>query len=154
VRVVIASAARDSVASRALSVEGIDVVVVVCRGDYGYGNLLADLWTTGGFVLVEDDVAPWPGAIAELLDCPHDWCAFDYPIGGGRMMSSCSHWGLGLVKVTDELVAAAPSVADDWRGIHWRQLDKLVNAAIARIAGRARAHLHGPAVAHARHFRP
>ena len=108
-RVVIASAARDSVASRALSVEGIDVVVVVCRGDYGYGNLLADLWTTGGFVLVEDDIAPWPGAIAELIDCPRSWCAFDYPIGGGRMISSCSHWGLGLVKVKSQSTRRSPT---------------------------------------------
>lgn len=134
--------------------ERIDFDVVVCRGDYGYGNLIADLWAEGGFVLVEDDIAPWPGAIAEVVDCPHDWCAFDYPIGGGRMVSSCSHWGLGLVKVSDELAAADPSIADEWRRIHWRQLDRPVNAAIARVTGRARAHLHEPPLAHARHFRP
>jgi hypothetical protein len=154
VRVVIASVGPDSATRRALSAEGVACEFVVCRGDYGYGELLADLWTKGGFVLVEDDIAPWPGAIAEMVACPQNWCAFDYPIGGGRMISSCSHWGLGLMKVSDELAARDPSIAEAWRSIHWRQLDLPVNAAIARVAGRPWAHLHEPAVAHLQHFRP
>jgi hypothetical protein len=154
VKVVVASTQFDTVARRALRTEGVEFEVRICRGDYGYGELLAELWARGGFVLVEDDIAPWPGAIAELVGCPEAWCAFDYAIGGGIMVSSCSHFGLGLIKVSDELVAAHPWVSDAWRGIHWRQLDQPVNAAIASVAGRARPHLHEPAVSHAQHFRP
>jgi hypothetical protein len=141
------------VASRVFGAEGLSFVSYLCKGDFGYGEALASIWRQGGFVLVEDDIAPWPGAIDQLLACPHSWCAFDYALGRGILMSSCSHPGLGLVKVDTQVTERDPDAGEPWRSIHWQQLDKPVNETIARLAHRRKAHMHRPGVAHVQHLR-
>lgn len=149
-RVVIPSTSVDCVAGRALTAEGVKHEVRVVLGPLGYGDLLADAWADGaGFVLVEDDIAPWPGAIAALAGCANPWCGFDYSIGFGRFGLGT----LGCVKFGRDLTRRHPSLPDGWAGVPWHALDASVVAAVRAATGRQRFHEHEPAVAHVQHYR-
>lgn len=139
-RVLVAALEPDSVAHRALTAEGVEHTEHVV-GD-GYGELLADYWTEG-FVVVEHDVAPWTGAIAQLAECGRDWCMFRYPKQGELTR------GLGCTKFSDRLVRAHPDLPDSWRGTDWRDLDGAVGTAVRSATG-SQPCFHGPPVAHAR----
>jgi hypothetical protein len=154
-RVVVVSPQPDSVAHRCLRAEGVRHDRRVLLKSEDYGQVLAALWRSGdGFVLIEDDVAPWPGAVHELVRCPVAWCMHDYAIGGGVMITSCSHAGLGILKVSAALTQLDLELGERWAGIDWRQLDQPVNAAIAELTGLPYGHVHEPPVAHAQGFRP
>lgn len=160
--VVIPAVHPDTVAGRVLRCEGVDgLAVTPLYTDTGYGQLLATHWQDGlGFILVEDDMAPWPGAIAELRECPRPWCRFDYSIGLGRFGLGT----LGCMKFGPALLRDHPDLADRWGTVHWRNLDAMVVHSICRALGGpvhdvgtdpylARCHTHTPAIAHARHYR-
>lgn len=71
-----------------------------------YGRLVKHMWGIGnGFVLVEDDVVPWPGAINQMLECGEDWCAFEFP-RTQPTYEPRSGWclGLGCVRFSHALV--------------------------------------------------
>jgi hypothetical protein len=126
--------------------------VETCRGDHGYGDLLRRLWAGGqDFVLVEDDVAPPPGAVGALLACPEPWCGHDYPLGRG--ITRGEHPGLGLVKWTGEATAASPELWRSWGGVPWRQLDGAVARAMRSQFAMEWYHRHLPDAAHAQHLR-
>lgn len=150
-RVLVPVLELDSVAHRALEAEGIAHEEYVCEGDVGYSELVVDLWADGqGFILVEHDVAPWGGALAELWDCPADWCMFRYFKYGGGLTR-----GLGCAKFSDRLVSGHPDLSITWRNTSWRILDGTVGAAVAlTLRGedpdRHPLCIHGPPVAHVR----
>jgi hypothetical protein len=145
-----------SVASAALGCEGWEHEVRHVQGDRGYGELLAELWRTSpdGFILVEDDVAPWPGAVYALMECDEPWCAYDYSIGAeGGFGVMRGLMGLGCMKFNGWLVADNPALPVRWAGTHWRQLDAAVHAAIEAGTGLRAPHEHEPGVAHCKHLR-
>lgn len=132
-------------AARALRWEGIPHQVIRCTLPTDYAAAVAFMWTRrAGFVLVEADVVPWPGAIAQLVACPEPWCGYRYPTAPGVLDG-----GLGCVRFNDELVRDNPRLPDAWRGVHWRNLDLTVREAITG-SHRTSFHRHEPAVAHAR----
>jgi hypothetical protein len=50
---------------------------------YSYDMLFRELWAIGApFILVEHDIIPWPGSLAQLWTCPEPWCGFTYPLYG------------------------------------------------------------------------
>jgi hypothetical protein len=126
-RVVVAAVDEtDCPAHLALTAEGVEHDVVRCVGELGYSRLLERLWSEGGFVVVEHDVAPWMGAIERLVACPNDWCQFRYPKHGGHLIR-----GLGCTKFSDRLVAGYPELSAGWSATDWRVLDGAVGAAVA-----------------------
>lgn len=149
----------ESVARSALKAENVDHRVVMLGHDpLAYGSLVGELWRAReGFVIVEDDIAPWPRAIDRLLRCDQPWCRHDYPIGAGLM----GHGTLGCIKVSDEVVQANPDAYHVFERTDWRQLDSVVlhaiTAAIHAIrghGGHVAVHTHMPPVAHAQGLRP
>lgn len=144
------------VAGACLAAEGWDYEAVRCAGSTGYGERLVEAWLTSpdGLIVVEDDVAPWPGALYELAACPRHWCYFDYPIGAADGVGHFTNGrGLGLVKFGPALVAAMRLPLDGWKATPWGQLDAAVSAACRDRTGMPGPHEHDPPVAHAQHLR-
>jgi hypothetical protein len=132
---VAAVGSADCPAARALLTEGVACEVAVMTDVADYPDAVRGVWGLGrGFVLVEHDVVPWPGATSQLVDCPERWCAFEYPLAPG-----CLSHALGCVKV-----AAGTDPPSVWPS-SWRELD----ACVYRHLGMP--HLHSPPVAHAKH---
>ena len=121
----------------------------VSASDTSYTRLLEALWGAGEpFALVEHDIVPHPGALAELLGCPRPWCAFSYQLG------SITHAGLGCTRFSAGLLAAVPDAVErTWAestGVHppgfWCALDDRLSR-VLRGAGFAQ-HVHEPQVTH------
>src|SRR5215216_621829 len=143
VRVIVASPTKECIAHWALDAERIDHEVHVCYGDNGYGELLSALWALAeSFILVEHDIAPWPGAITRLKNCNQQWCAYQYPLNFDLVAA------LGCTKFTSELIATTWTISSRWAETHWGALDGLVVHRL-QLAGH-KPHLHSPPVAHAR----
>lgn len=117
--------------------------------DTAYTELMQKLWRAGeSFAIVEHDIVPWRGALAELDDCDEPWCAFEYPFGKGAIT------GLGCTRFRDILLTGYPTAVDDTliehhevhpRG-HWCSLDGRLSHALHRLG--ARKHVHTPLVGH------
>jgi hypothetical protein len=139
-------------ATLAMTMEGLEVTEYKMRvGDYvHYGRTFTGWWKTGkGFIVVEEDVVPWPGAIKQLQECEHDWCCFLFPyspIGWDHMTGLAD--GLGCMKFSDKLVRTV-ACSDEWENRGWDELDGAVHETI-KIHGQA-LHVHSPPVAHVKH---
>jgi hypothetical protein len=123
----------------ALTMEGLEVTEVVMNDRLHYGRLFTELWQEReGFILVEHDVVPWPGALAQLQECSEECCAFQYPSGGGAWAMS-----LGCIKFSDALVERIPYDVE-WQNRVWDELDGAVFATLQEVE----VHIHQPPVAH------
>ena len=72
-----------------------------------YHELLLDIWHQGeGFLVVEQDVVPYVGAIEELEQCPEPWAGKPYWIGSGFYAY------LGFTRFSDTLLREHPGVMD------------------------------------------
>jgi hypothetical protein len=132
------------VAQRVLTAEGVPYETLWADGDLGYSLLMTEVWSRGeGFVIVEHDIAPWVGAIAQLETCERDWCMFQYPDGGTLSR------GLGCTRFSDRLVRDHPDLPEAWEDVEWQMIDGAVGAAVTN-ALQAPPCYHAPAVAHAR----
>lgn len=125
-----------------LNVQAIPFRHFDCPGREDYTNLVRDLYEEGEpFILVEQDILPWPGALFELWDCDCAWGGFSYLWNG-----VLAHW-LGCTKfVPNEL----PSLEGPWMGAQPDRLD-FDGGPDAFILHALRAegleyHLHGPPV--------
>ena len=133
----------QDVAELVLAAEGVGYEAVRADGDLGYAALMEMAWSRGeGFVIVEHDVAPWYGAIADLERCESDWCLFRYPDGGKLSR------GLGCTKFSDRLVRRYPALPWAWDRVAWQLIDGAVGSAVAGTG--AKPCYHEPPVAHAR----
>lgn len=135
--------------------------------EHAYAQLLAELWRDGeSFTIVEDDIAPWPGAIMAMIACPHYWCGYHYCLPGrwDAADEQDPYTGLagtnGCFKVTSDVIAAAPDLCQRWETHEWRLVDVAMTAALRHVFGLDGApaenafHVHTPPVAHALHYRP
>ena len=130
-----------SPAELALTAEGISYTRCVCEGDSGYAERLAEIWARGeGFILLENDIIPWPGCIDLLRACPQPWCTHAYP-SPVLMMS------IGITKLSTDAVRSTPRLPSVWAGEHWGLLDTKV---IPALHAHFPLHGHWPPVAHAR----
>jgi hypothetical protein len=165
-RIVVPALHEDNVAVRCLRSEGIEPYVRVLSAPTDYAHLMAELWQDGEtFVIVEDDIAPWPGAVAQMCDCPRFWCGYYYTLPGRWDPEDDgpykSLWGTtGCYKVTDDVLLAAPDLYKRFEHHTWDTLDVGLIAALRHVMGleasssEASFHVHGPPVAHAMHYRP
>lgn len=63
----------------ALRQEYIPVEYVEVGDDGRYADLLESAFDWGDrFIVVEQDIVPWWGAIGAIWDCPEPWCAYGY----------------------------------------------------------------------------
>lgn len=118
--------------------------------DGAYARLVERLWgRRETFVVVEQDVVPHAGAIAELVQCPAPWCSHCYDDPGYQRVPM-----LGLAKFAASLLAKTPEVAttvlrDGARHavpVHWRQLNEVLVAHL--LARGVTWHRHLPDVEH------
>jgi len=143
-QIVIPTRAYGSPPARALCIEGYEVLEVQMSDPQHYGRLIRQMWDIGnGFVLIEDDVVPWPGAIQSLLDCEHDWCAYSFP----RTAAEPGGWvlGLGCVRFSHHLVRRHNLDALDGSQ-RWDEVDGAL-IGVLHTAGET-CHEHTPPVAH------
>ena len=128
----------------ALAAQGpVDVEYREVDEFYDYYRLLCELWERGkSFIMVEHDILPWPGALAELWGCG-TWCCMPYNLGGSNLIAAhgCTKFGADVLEVTRERVLA---IEGDER--HWTRLDTVVNE-ILEAVGLIR-HVHDTPVLH------
>lgn len=145
--IIIPTVRVGTAAMLALTMEGLEVTEVVMTDRHHYGRLLTEQWQTGrGFILVEHDIVPWPGALPELDGCPEEWCAFEYP--NSRVITDPrSGWcvSLGCTKFSSSLVERVP-YGGEWQNRGWDELDGAVYATLQDET----VHVHSPPVAHAK----
>jgi len=138
-----------SVAGATLDYERVRHEQLLCDTNTGYAQHLADVWKRGdGFILIEDDIAPWPGAIKSLDDCQEPWCGFQYLWCGSKISGT-----IGCMKVSASLTQEHPDLWEAWVDKPWCFLDGSVFGAIKRVTESYYFHVHGPPVAHARGLR-
>lgn len=129
---------RDVLASMFIEPEYIDV----SGSDWNYWELLKDLWSAGEkFMIIEQDILPWPGSVHLAWKCEEPWCVYPYLIGG-----KYSPVGHGCVKYDAEVMEKAPDAIVTVSRRHWSTLDSHTIHAI-RKAG-FRPHVHQPPVIH------
>jgi len=110
---------------------------------HAYGDSLRALWTwQRPFINLEADVAPWPGALTALWECPHAWCAL--PL----IVHNCvNERNLGCVKFSREFIARYPDLWASYprNAIYdWRSLDAWLYAHVQP----ALPHRHAPPALH------
>jgi len=163
-RVIVPAIDKDCLASHALRAEGIYHQTRICEGPCGYGKLIADLWQEGkGFILVEHDIVPWPGALQAMWECSEYWCGYPYIYPyhtyapDSKRMLLHSH-AFGCVKFSDVLVKGWPDLPAEhkWDEHRWDDLDGYIGRSIVFalknecVSGW---HEHNPPVAHIRSLR-
>lgn len=110
-------------------------LVDVSESPYAYAQLLRELWADAeDFLLVEHDVVPGPGAIAQMAACPNPYCAAPYP------WTTTLGPALGFTRFRSLLLRCYPSAAEIACRLpsaygdpgHWRQLDVRLMQSVLR----------------------
>lgn len=150
-RVIVAYATLYPETKAALEADGYSPEYVdVGRSESAYHDLLASVWRTGrGFVNVEQDIVPWPGALARLIECPELWCGFAYSLSTGYNST------LGCARFQEALVHGHPTVFQemDQLPLHgeaprkWSRVDIRLKEILEDRHG-LKMHIHWPAVGH------
>ncbi len=117
-----------------------------------YWRLLVEAWDgTADLMVVEHDVLPPPGIVAELAGCPAEWCTCPYRVGG-LMISrglGCARFAAGLqARVPDAAVEAGVPAGEREPGRVWWALDHRLAGVLGRFGcvpheHRAASHLQG-----------
>lgn len=99
-----------------------DVEEVPCTGPHDYGDSLKRLWDKGeGFINLEHDVVPWPGALTEMWECRRGWCALPLIVHGCENQTN-----FGCVKFSGDFLKATKDIWDAYPRndiFDWRSLD-------------------------------
>lgn len=125
-----------------------DVVWADCRGnDNAYFQAVREMWNSGEtFVIVEQDILPWPGAVKKIYECPHKFCINWTPHWQSLSDRDSEPWTYahGLVKYGQDLIHEIPNWFNDYQeSQHWSQFDwNLVKTYQNQI------HYHMPPVIH------
>ena len=143
----------------ALAMERIYPTYIKMEDDEHYWRLLKELWTSGEpFIILEQDMIPWPGALKQLWDCEEEWCAFPYKLSHDNGFT-CA---LGCTKFGSQLTQRLPNALDllaeghttlfwarDGITKHWLGLDSRLAMTIYKKADRnGWPHRHEPPVIH------
>lgn len=137
----------------ALEAEGYRPIYQHTPGDYGYADALETMWSTGqGFVVVEQDKVPWPGAVADLWKCSALWCVYPCRMDNGEYAGFPS---LSTVKFSTDMVRLFPTfmstartyVIGDAPPGHYSRLDMAIFTH-AMLGCNLEPHWHYPEVLH------
>lgn len=144
-RVIVPTPIEDCVAEKALKMEGVEFELALCHHPNDYAKLLYELWKVPeSLVIVEWDIAPWPGAIYELQQCFQDLCAFPYH----RWVTTSEKdfdFSLGCTRFSRTFIERNILPAD-FPETHWRDLD----TKLWQLFDREIVCVHMPGVAHVR----
>lgn len=116
----------------------------------GYWRAINAEWECGkGFIVVEEDMAPWPGAMEEIAECHYGLCNFWSP-SSWQYDHYTLGFGLGCTKFSAQLIHNHKNIMQDIAnselGKHWLHLDgQLINGLLQR--GEAQ-HFHSPPILH------
>lgn len=128
----------------ALEAQGpLDITYHKVDAYFDYWHLLCEMWEAGDpFIIVEQDIAPWPGAVAELWGCG-SWCAMPYNYGGSAIIAA--H---GFVKFGADILEATRAEVLDVKGDmrHWTRADTTINELLER--SEFTRHIHTTPVLH------
>lgn len=150
-RVVVPWATQFPEVRTALEADGRQAEYVnVGKSPTAYHELLLDIWHQGqGFIVVEQDIVVYPGALADMEACAKPWCGHPYWLG--------TVFGayLGCTKFSDELVRDNPGVMDALDTLrddgtnrrYWGRLDTRLGQVLNDQVGIS-IHNHWPAVVH------
>ena len=125
-----------------LANQGLVPRMVKMERTYSYDRLFRELWAKQQpFILVEHDIVPWPGALAQLWKCPEPWCGFHYYVNG-ELRSY-----LGCTKFDPASLGECPLPKDV---VEWQTMDQTIEKELAKrsIPG----HIHRPPVTHLNFF--
>lgn len=144
----------------ALRADGIEPLkVAISPYDPGaYWRAVAAMWALGQtFAIVEQDIVPHPGALAELERCSEPWCAFPYSLKTGFYAAlGCVRFSASLLAEYPEALERVGEIDDDGLPARdWRRLDTRIARVLSQDCD-VRIHVHEPAVGHlnpAQHFR-
>lgn len=143
-RIIVATTNLDCPAVNALAREGLLVETFLMGDDFHYGRLWTQLWEDGdGFINVEHDVVPWPGALYKMMECPHHWCSYMYPAAPHGLIDA-----LGCIKVGKTIIDNYPELPERWKDAPWNRLDGMVMGGLVKAVRSSCVHL--PPVAHAK----
>lgn len=111
------------------------------RNPFAYGDVLRTLWRwPGEFVLVEQDVVPPPGAIAQLFTCDMPWCTHPHWMGDhyGTSTTGLVRWSLGLRENLPALMDVVCSQTDPryWVRRGWTRIARDCSVATLNKSGR------------------
>jgi hypothetical protein len=107
-----------------------------------YFELLTRLWRSGGgFVMLEQDVVPYEGAIEAIAECPEPWCGYGYSPNGGI---ADFFLNLGCTKISPAVIAATQEFVERERD--WDVCDAFLSECATRSGYRP--HRHLPDVPH------
>lgn len=95
----------------AIALKRYDVTYVRMVEENSYRSYFHNRWDEAtGFVNIEHDVVPWPGAIDSLQMCRGDWCLFTYDTD--QLIGDIGAF-IGLVKFTKRFIETVPNVWGD-----------------------------------------
>jgi len=115
-----------------------------------YHELMLAVWAEGkGFTVVEQDIVPYVGAIAELEACPEPWDGKPYWIGGTfDCYLGCTRFSDALVHDNPGLMESLDRLPDDGTPRrYWGRVDTRL-AQVLRDQYGLHIHAHWPAVEH------
>lgn len=130
----------DGAAQKALRTEGVTYTTIFCHDIYQYSKAIRSHWNQE-LIIVEHDVAPWPGALTLMQLCSRPWCVHTYPFAPNAM-----RWAMGCVRFSASLVQTNPNLVDCLDGVTWNQVDGTLIPKVIEVAGQP--HIHYPPVAH------
>jgi hypothetical protein len=128
----------------------IEVEYAQIENDFSYFDIFQRHWDyAAGFITVEGDVLPWPGALEEIANCHHGCCNFWGPSGWNRDRYALGY-GLGCTKFSARLIASHPDMMEHFitkgLGKHWHHLDGQIFDYLQQHGEGI--HFHSPPVTH------
>jgi len=139
---------NDPPAAVALRAEGLEPEVWnVGINAKAYSKILFEYWNDHeGFIVVEHDIIPWPGALEKLWACKQLWCGHSYPLHAQGLFGGY----LGCTKFSAELCDTYPKVMNRAWEESWQKIDGYVLTELRKLTGNDCFHLHFPPCAHIR----
>ena len=133
-------------AKLALAQDGVAARFAFMDREEAYYNLLAALWKLGeSFLIVEHDIVVWPGAVAELENCPEPWCTLPYYCSVGWITDGlgCTKFGAHFLREhPDFLLEPFPSCCQHTR--NFCGLDRTIAHRAMELG--LQPHVHRPGV--------
>lgn len=117
--------------------------------DNSYTDFFRQRWNEEKkFILVEQDVVVWPGAIQAIWDCPREWCAYDFHLPNHQtrnLEEEKNGVPIGCVKISPEMISKTPNM---WKeDVKWDVCD--LNLTRKAIEAGVQVHQHHPGVVNA-----
>ena len=116
--------------------------------EYDYFELVYRHWKIGEkFIVVEQDIIPWPGLLTQLDSCFADLCLVFAPHGPGDDLAGYSY-GWGIWRFNSSLLQSHryhlddPKLTRKWSRIDGEVVTRLIEGNIATP------HIHNPPVVH------